>query len=68
MWEWGDLDILFIDLPPGTGDAQLSLAQTMPIDGALIITTPQKAAVDVARRVPECLRKLIFQFLESLKI
>ena len=48
--EWGDLDILFIDLPPGTGDAQLSLAQTMPIDGALIITTPQKAAVDVARR------------------
>ena len=48
--EWGNLDILFIDLPPGTGDAQLSLAQTMPIDGALIITTPQKAAVDVARR------------------
>jgi ATP-binding protein involved in chromosome partitioning len=48
--EWGDLDILFIDLPPGTGDAQLSLAQTMPIDGSVIITTPQKAAVDVARR------------------
>jgi ATP-binding protein involved in chromosome partitioning len=48
--EWGELDFLLIDLPPGTGDAQLSLAQTMPLDGAIIITTPQKAAVDVARR------------------
>jgi len=48
--EWGELDILFIDLPPGTGDAQLSLAQTMPLDGVVIVTTPQKAAVDVARR------------------
>ena len=48
--EWGDLDILLIDLPPGTGDAQLSLAQILPLDGAIIITTPQKAAMDVARR------------------
>jgi len=47
---WGDLDYLLIDLPPGTGDAQLSLAQILPLDGALVITTPQKAAVDVARR------------------
>jgi len=47
---WGELDYLLIDLPPGTGDAQLSLAQVLPLDGALIITTPQKAAVDVARR------------------
>ena len=48
--EWGDLDVLLIDLPPGTGDAQLSLAQILPLDGAIIITTPQKAAMDVARR------------------
>lgn len=48
--EWGELDYLLIDLPPGTGDAQLSLAQTLPLNGAVIVTTPQKAAVDVARR------------------
>ena len=48
--EWGNLDYLLIDLPPGTGDAQLSLAQILPLDGVLIVTTPQKAAVEVARR------------------
>ena len=47
---WGELDFFMIDLPPGTGDAQLSLAQILPLDGALIVTTPQKAAVDVAKR------------------
>lgn len=48
--EWGELDYLLIDLPPGTGDAQLSLAQILPLDGVIIVTTPQKAAVEVARR------------------
>ena len=48
--DWGELDVLLVDLPPGTGDAQLSLAQTIPLNGALIVTTPQTAAVNVARR------------------
>ena len=48
--DWGELDILLIDLPPGTGDAQLSLVQTLPLAGVVIVTTPQKAAVNVARR------------------
>lgn len=47
---WGDLEVLVIDLPPGTGDAQLSLVQTVPLDGAVIVTTPQAAAYNVARR------------------
>ena len=48
--EWGELKIMVVDLPPGTGDAQLSLTQTLPLSGAVIVTTPQTAAVNVARR------------------
>ena len=48
--KWGELDVLLIDLPPGTGDAQLSLVQTLPLDGAVIVTTPQLAATNVARK------------------
>ena len=48
--EWGELDYLVIDLPPGTGDTQLTLVQTIPLDGALIVTTPQDVALIDARR------------------
>lgn len=43
--DWGDLDFLVIDLPPGTGDAQLTLVQSIPIAGAIIVTTPQNVAL-----------------------
>jgi ATP-binding protein involved in chromosome partitioning len=50
--EWGDIDYLIIDLPPGTGDASLSLAQSLSLTGAVIVTTPQEVALsDVVRGV-----------------
>jgi len=48
--EWGQLDYLVVDLPPGTGDASLSLLQSLPVAGAAIVTTPQQMAVDDARK------------------
>jgi len=48
--EWGDLDYLLIDLPPGTGDVQLSLAQLLPLTGAVIVTTPQDVALADVRK------------------
>lgn len=56
--EWGELDYLVIDLPPGTGDAQLSLAQSIPLSGGIIVTLPQAVSLEDARRGLEMFREL----------
>ncbi|MDQ8179098.1 Mrp/NBP35 family ATP-binding protein [Pelagicoccus sp. SDUM812005] len=55
--KWGELELLVVDLPPGTGDAQLSLVQTIPLSGAVLVTTPQPAATQVAKRGARMLEK-----------
>jgi len=53
---WGDLDVLIVDLPPGTGDAQLTLVQQVPLDGGVIVTTPQDVALQDVKRGSPCSR------------
>lgn len=66
---WGELDYLVIDLPPGTGDAALSLAQSLPLSGGLIVTLPQQVSLDDARRGLEMFRQLevpVFGVIENM--
>jgi ATP-binding protein involved in chromosome partitioning len=56
--EWGALDYLIIDLPPGTGDVPLTLAQLLPLSGAVVVCTPQKVAQDDARRAVRMFQQL----------
>jgi ATP-binding protein involved in chromosome partitioning len=55
---WVDLDYLVIDMPPGTGDVALSLSQTVPVAGALVVTTPQQVSLADSRRAVAMYRKL----------
>jgi ATP-binding protein involved in chromosome partitioning len=56
--QWGDLDYLIVDLPPGTGDVQLSLIQTVPLTGAVLVTTPSVVALADVRKAIEMFRQV----------
>ena len=55
---WGDLDVLVVDLPPGTGDIQLTMAQKIPVAGAVVVTTPQEVATMDARKALKMFEKV----------
>ena len=57
---WGELDVLLLDLPPGTGDIQLTLAQAFPLSGAVVVSTPQDVSLKIARRG--------FRMMEQVKV
>jgi len=56
--DWGDLDYLIVDLPPGTGDVQLSLVQTVPLSGGVVVTMPQQVSFDDAARAVSMFKKM----------
>jgi ATP-binding protein involved in chromosome partitioning len=56
--DWGDLDYLIVDLPPGTGDVPLTLTQLLPLTGAVVVCTPQRVALDDARRAVRMFQQL----------
>lgn len=67
--DWGELDYLIVDLPPGTGDAALSLAQSLPLSGSVIVTLPQQVSLDDAHHELEMFRQLdvnIFGVVENM--
>ncbi|MBL6931244.1 MAG: iron-sulfur cluster carrier protein ApbC [Rhodospirillales bacterium] len=66
---WGDLDVLVVDMPPGTGDVQLTMAQQVPLTGAIIVSTPQDIALADARRGLNMFRKVdvpVFGIIENM--
>lgn len=65
--DWGELDYLVVDLPPGTGDVQLTIAQKVPVAGAVIVTTPQQVAVADARKGLAMFQKVEVEILGILE-
>jgi ATP-binding protein involved in chromosome partitioning len=61
--EWGELDFLMIDLPPGTGDVALSLIQTAPLTGAVVVTTPSDVSLEDARKAVNMFRQVRVEIL-----
>ena len=61
--DWGELDYLLVDLPPGTGDVPLTLAQLLPLTGAVLVCTPQRVAQDDARRAARMFQQLEVEIL-----
>ena len=69
--EWGTLDVLVVDLPPGTGDIQLTLSQRVPVSGAVIVSTPQDIALIDARRAVKMFEKVeipVFGLIENMSV
>ena len=60
---WGDIDILIVDMPPGTGDAQITVSQHLPLDGAIIISTPQPVALNDAKKAIGMFNKVNIRIL-----
>jgi len=61
--DWGELDYLVVDLPPGTGDVQLTLIQTAPITGAIVVTTPSDVSLEDARKAVHMFRQVRVEVL-----
>jgi len=69
--EWGELDVLVVDLPPGTGDIQLTLSQRVQVSGAVIVSTPQDIALIDARRAVRMFEKVgipVFGLIENMSV
>src|SRR5258708_12646205 len=65
--QWGELDHLIIDLPPGTGDVQLTLIQTVAVTGAVVVTTPSTVALADVRKAIQLFRQVTSQALAALQ-
>jgi len=68
---WGEIDILIVDMPPGTGDAQLTMAQQVPLSGAVIVSTPQDIALLDARKGLNMFRKVdvpVLGIIENMSV